>query len=125
MTGWEFYEPFGQDPYHPVTPSFVKIKKPSKKRTLSKLRKRRNQLILQFHEKGQIVVCGYCGCCFDQLTKYTLDHIIPLSLGGSSSIENLVLACFTCNNIKSNALQHVKFGVKKGCSGCKVDKVIK
>jgi 5-methylcytosine-specific restriction endonuclease McrA len=34
----------------------------------------------------------------------TLDHLIPRSKGGSNKMENLVLACCVCNNLKSNAL---------------------
>ena len=31
----------------------------------------------------------------------TLDHIIPQSLGGLNTPENLTTACLTCNSIKS------------------------
>jgi hypothetical protein len=36
--------------------------------------------------------------------RYHLDHILPESLGGTDSIENLALACPTCNYHKSNHL---------------------
>lgn len=32
----------------------------------------------------------------------TVDHIIPSSLGGLSTLENCVLACLDCNNRKQN-----------------------
>ena len=31
----------------------------------------------------------------------TIDHIIPRSLGGETTLENLCLACWDCNMIKS------------------------
>lgn len=45
-----------------------------------------------------------CQYCMDPQppTKLTLDHIIPSSRGGPSTWENLVAACFTCNNRKGD-----------------------
>jgi hypothetical protein len=31
-----------------------------------------------------------------------MDHIVPLSHGGSNAVENLALACFPCNRRKSD-----------------------
>jgi HNH endonuclease len=39
-----------------------------------------------------------------QYVKFTVDHIIPLSLGGGEQLENLALACFHCNRRKTNLL---------------------
>ena len=47
--------------------------------------------------------CFYCG----SLNKITIDHIIPISRGGSHSIGNLVSACAFCNGSK-----HTKFIVE-------------
>ena len=46
--------------------------------------------------------CGYCGTDLAQLTNSDVhvDHIIPLSLGGSHTISNVVFACSTCNLAK-------------------------
>ena len=36
--------------------------------------------------------------------EMTLDHIVPLSMGGEDSMENLQTACYACNQFKSNIL---------------------
>lgn len=49
--------------------------------------------------------CYYCHrpCPPGELT---MDHIIPLSLGGMSLKSNIVAACKDCNNKKKNHLPH-------------------
>jgi len=42
--------------------------------------------------------CEYCGLYMGR--DFTVDHVIPLSRGGSNGIENLVCACGTCNSSK-------------------------
>jgi len=44
-------------------------------------------------------ICQYCGKT-DALM--TLDHLIPRSLGGKDTWENLVCACSSCNNKKGD-----------------------
>jgi hypothetical protein len=45
--------------------------------------------------------CEYCRCperfAVDQ---FSIEHIVPRARGGSSSVDNLALACQTCNNFK-------------------------
>lgn len=41
--------------------------------------------------------CAYCGTATDQLT---LDHVVPLSQGGSNTLSNVVPACSGCNSNK-------------------------
>ena len=45
--------------------------------------------------------CKYCG---KQLTRFsaTLDHIQPISKGGTNSIDNLITACLQCNSSRGN-----------------------
>lgn len=41
--------------------------------------------------------CAYCG---QKPEKIHIDHIKPVIRGGDNSIENLLPACFSCNNYK-------------------------
>lgn len=45
--------------------------------------------------------CQYCGRSFPQ-RELNLDHVIPLSRGGTSCWENVVCACLACNGRKGN-----------------------
>src|SRR5690348_12312856 len=47
--------------------------------------------------------CQYCGVVLSA-GELTLDHVIPRSRGGSSTWENLVACCHTCNRRKGNQL---------------------
>ena len=44
--------------------------------------------------------CAYCG--FFLAGKMQIDHVIPISRGGMHTQNNLVSACKTCNQSKSN-----------------------
>lgn len=41
--------------------------------------------------------CGYCGTADG---PFDLDHVIPVSQGGSNDEENLIAACWRCNRSK-------------------------
>jgi 5-methylcytosine-specific restriction endonuclease McrA len=45
--------------------------------------------------------CQYCGKVFAQ-RDLNLDHVVPLSRGGTSGWENVVCACISCNGRKGN-----------------------
>lgn len=49
---------------------------------------------------------GRCELCGKRLVfeEMTLDHIIPISLGGADNMDNLQAACYSCNQFKSNIL---------------------
>jgi len=55
--------------------------------------------------KRQRGKCHYCNEVFPD-GKYHIDHVIPLSRGGSDLNENKVLACPQCNMGKHNKLPH-------------------
>jgi len=44
--------------------------------------------------------CQYCGEKFDA-KDLTFDHVIPAAKGGKKNWENIVTACWRCNNKKS------------------------
>jgi len=46
----------------------------------------------------QYTVCVYC--LSD--SNLTIDHIVPLSCGGSNNLDNLCIACGPCNSSKGN-----------------------
>ncbi|MGA0198100.1 MAG: HNH endonuclease [Prochlorotrichaceae cyanobacterium] len=44
--------------------------------------------------------CAYCGCDIDYSCH--IDHVIPFSEGGSTTLQNGVPSCAKCNRRKSN-----------------------
>lgn len=52
-------------------------------------------------QKGK---CHYCKV--DVGDAYHVDHVIPLSRGGSNGPENIVIACPFCNCSKGNKMPH-------------------
>ena len=45
--------------------------------------------------------CQYCGTDTARKTA-TLDHVLPVSMGGKTTFENTVCACASCNANKGN-----------------------
>jgi len=56
-----------------------------------------NLISLQNHK------CNNCSCCLHK-SNYHVDHIIPLSRGGSNGKENLQILCPHCNLCKGDKL---------------------
>lgn len=54
---------------------------------------------LAFERDGY--ACTYCG---DTEGPHEVDHIVPLSRGGTSSIDNLTVSCRACNASKRDKL---------------------
>ena len=48
-------------------------------------------------------ICAICGRALDY-NKFTIDHIIPLSKGGTNAMDNLQPTCKVCNHIKQDIL---------------------
>ena len=47
--------------------------------------------------------CHYCGRC-GKGVDLEIDHIIPVSKGGTTDMRNLITACRACNRAKRNRL---------------------
>lgn len=58
-------------------------------------------------QEGQ---CAYCYC--DITGKYEVEHIKPISAGGSNDYNNLVLSCSDCNK-KASSFWFTSFGSKQ------------
>ncbi len=52
-----------------------------------------------------------CAYCFRKPKRLTLDHVVPLSKGGSNAISNCVPACATCNSSKGPKDLRVWLGI--------------
>lgn len=59
------------------------------------------------HTKSEIVrrlyryTCGYCGITeTDVGSEMTVDHFMPRIMGGGDDLDNLVYACWKCNQLK-------------------------
>jgi 5-methylcytosine-specific restriction endonuclease McrA len=65
------------------------------------------QLRLKVAESSQHRCC-YCLSQEDNSgLKYTVDHIIPESLGGETEVDNMCLACWDCNLYKQNRISAI------------------
>jgi 5-methylcytosine-specific restriction endonuclease McrA len=68
-------------------------------------RTRMSPALINLCEKQQYQ-CIYCECALTSQNA-TLDHVLPISRGGSvSDPANLVASCFSCNNEKGDRLLH-------------------
>lgn len=57
---------------------------------------------------------GLCnGCACDIRLKYTVDHMMPLSRGGSNWPSNLQLLCKRCNSAKNNRSMEEWLAIKE------------
>lgn len=48
--------------------------------------------------------CHWCNKRFESEDSATIDHVVPLSKGGSNRQDNLVLACEECNAERADSL---------------------
>lgn len=68
----------------------------------SRLRRFKRQKIAKRHGWK----CHYCGKALTHSTA-TLDHIVPVAMGGTLADHNLCLACRRCNSLKGDKPPHV------------------
>jgi 5-methylcytosine-specific restriction endonuclease McrA len=77
---------------------------------------------IQTQYNRQMGKCFYCGKKVGN--SYHVDHIVPLSKGGSNGPENIAIACPTCN-MRKNAKMPEEFmeQISKEVKGCGVREV--
>jgi HNH endonuclease len=62
-----------------------------------------SELTKQSVRKRANYLCEYCHSLeILSANRFTIDHIVPQSLGGSDDIDNLALACRRCNERRYN-----------------------
>ena len=61
---------------------------------------RHTALEIKVLAEKQMYRCVYCEACLK--SGFEADHIMPISLGGDNSIQNIQLLCRPCNRRKSN-----------------------
>jgi 5-methylcytosine-specific restriction endonuclease McrA len=86
------------------------------KRELSKLRRKefnsdRNRLMLELIASGAEYICNFEECEIKE--NLDLDHIVPLSKGGSDKIENLQFLCRFHNLSKLDRVPRPKGALRK------------
>lgn len=47
---------------------------------------------------------GECAYCFSTMENYHIEHITPISFGGTNNLSNLVLSCPPCNLVAGSAV---------------------
>lgn len=62
-----------------------------------------------------IAICAYCGIEAEG-EDVTLDHVIPVSRGGTDRMSNMVLCCAKCNTKKGNKMWEPKYRKLKDLS---------
>jgi 5-methylcytosine-specific restriction endonuclease McrA len=77
----------------------------SRRRINSRRRRSRNTFVYEYWEWK----CAYCGVEItagdaNKVTDKTatIDHIVPISMGGENTLENIVACCRKCNFVKDN-----------------------
>lgn len=78
----------------------------SRQKFKQETRRERNKSGVSVYSKSDLIkltkiqnnCCYYCGLSTSNLQ---IEHLIPLSRGGNGEFENIVLACFNCNNQKA------------------------
>ncbi|MGB0909992.1 MAG: HNH endonuclease [Nitrospirales bacterium] len=87
----------------------ISFKLPSVMRLLKMVKLRRNYHAVKFSRINIFTrdnyTCQYCEKPF-RTEELTFDHVMPIAKGGKKTWENIVTACWRCNNRKSGRLPH-------------------
>lgn len=72
--------------------------------------------VFSYDEKDEILLKSKCKCakCGYKIDKYamTIEHIIPVSKGGTNDAENIIGLCYECNRDKGNDICEPEFFYK-------------
>lgn len=94
---------------NPEKRKFINFNYDSKRRAIKKVGD--SFIAVKQWADNQQKICYWCNIECDE--KYHIDHYVPLSKGGTHTIDNLVIACAKCNLTK-NAKDPYKFAQTKG-----------
>ncbi len=70
------------------------------------------RIISKRQHKGLLKRADHCAWC-KTTENLTIDHIVPLSKGGSNRTSNLQLLCSTCNGNKGDAIDYGAVGLSR------------
>lgn len=57
------------------------------------------------HLLRQTNLCGICGQPITSMKDASIDHIVPVSKGGSDSLKNMRLAHVRCNRLRGDSIE--------------------
>lgn len=51
-------------------------------------------------------LCAHCGCRVAVGDNFTVEHVVPISKGGTNELVNIVALCHACNTTKGDGVWH-------------------
>lgn len=54
-------------------------------------------------------VCAHCGCQVVVGDNFTVEHVVPISKGGTNDLVNIVALCHTCNVTKGDGICYILY----------------
>jgi 5-methylcytosine-specific restriction endonuclease McrA len=71
---------------------------------MSAARKRRKRRTLLLRDGASCAYCGRPAGTGEPFSRLTIDHVIPVSRGGTDALTNLRVACRACNRAKADQM---------------------
>jgi len=84
----------------------IRWRKKNAKHLADYYQKTRSKRLAQSKAYNRENPAGRCGACRCAMRDYHVDHVIPISRGGSDNPENLQLLCPPCNLSKGSKTMH-------------------
>ena len=76
------------------------MSKSKKKPTINQIKTIKTQLLLRTAN----IKCTYCNLKIKEVKNFTIDHVVPLAMGGTNELNNIAICCPTCNRRKKDML---------------------